>query len=53
MTTEEIHNWTRTGDNLECKHCNTKLTIGQEIDYTDRQWQRHFKYKCGKNRVDI
>jgi hypothetical protein len=35
MTTEEIHNWTRTGDNLECKHCNTKLTIGQEIDYTD------------------
>lgn len=22
-------------DNLECKHCNTKLTIGQEIDYTD------------------
>ena len=32
---EETHNWTRTGDNLECKHCNAKLTIGQEIDYTD------------------
>ena len=32
---EEVHDWTRTGDNLECKHCNTKLTIGQEINYTD------------------
>ena len=32
---DEVHDWTRTGDNLECKHCNVKLTIGQEIDYTD------------------
>ena len=35
MIDEEEHNWTRTGDDLECKHCNAKLTIGQEIDYTD------------------
>ena len=33
MTTEETHNWTRTGDNLECKHCNVTLTIGQEVNY--------------------
>ena len=30
----EIHNWTRTGDNLTCKHCNTNLTIGQQLNYT-------------------
>lgn len=35
MIEEETHNWTRTGDDLECKHCNVKLTIGQEINYID------------------
>ena len=35
MTTEEIHDWTRTGDNLTCKHCNVTLTIGQEVNYID------------------
>ena len=35
MTTEETHNWTRIGDNLECKHCNVTLTIGQEVNYID------------------
>ena len=35
MITEEIHNWTRTGDNLTCKHCNVTLTIGQEVNYID------------------
>ena len=30
----EIHNWVRTGDTLNCAHCNTTLTIGQQLDYT-------------------
>ena len=30
----EIHNWVRTGDNIKCAHCNTSLTIGQELNYT-------------------
>ena len=29
----EIHNWVRTGDTLKCAHCNTTLTIGQQLDY--------------------
>ena len=29
----EIHNWVRTGDNIKCEHCNTSLTIGQQLDY--------------------
>ena len=30
----EIHNWVRTGDNIKCEHCNTSLTIGQQLNYT-------------------
>ena len=30
---QEIHNWVRTGDTLNCAHCNTTLTIGQQLDY--------------------
>ena len=30
----EIHNWVRTGDNIKCEHCNTSLTIGQQVNYT-------------------
>ena len=30
----EIHNWVRTGDNIRCEHCNTSLTIGQQLNYT-------------------
>ena len=30
----EIHNWIRTGDNIKCEHCNTSLTIGQQLNYT-------------------
>ena len=30
----ESHNWVRTGDNIKCEHCNTSLTIGQELNYT-------------------
>ena len=32
----EIHNWVRTGDNIKCAHCNTSLTIGQELNYTTK-----------------
>ena len=32
----EIHNWVRTGDNIKCEHCNTSLTIGQELNYTTK-----------------
>ena len=31
----EIHNWVRTGDNIKCDHCNTSLTIGQKLNYTN------------------
>ena len=31
----EIHNWVRTGDNIKCEHCNTSLTIGQKLNYTN------------------
>ena len=31
---QEIHNWVRTGDTLNCAHCNTTLTIGQQVNYT-------------------
>ena len=31
----EIHNWVRTGDNIKCEHCNTRLTIGQKLNYTN------------------
>ena len=30
----EIHNWIRIGDNIKCEHCNTSLTIGQQVNYT-------------------
>ena len=32
----EIHNWVRTGDNIKCEHCNTRLTIGQKLNYTTK-----------------
>ena len=33
---KETHNWARTGDTVSCIHCQTTLTIGQEVNYTAR-----------------
>ena len=42
----EIHNWVRTGDNIKCEHCNTSLTIGQKLNYTN-----HTKTGAGSSSI--
>ena len=32
-TITETHNWTRTGDDFKCSHCNAEYTMGEVVNY--------------------